>query len=119
MGFSRQEYWSALSCPPPEDLLNPGIEPRSLTLQADYLPSKPPGKSSQPGGGLIFKEGPLLIHFFSSIYQDLMMNEGIHVEVKTNQSHLTEHQRCVPGTAYQADTVFTLQVRRWRVRELV
>ena len=40
------------------------------------------------------------------------------VEVKTNQSHFTEHQRCVPGTAYQADTVFTLQVRRWRVREL-
>ena len=47
-----------------------------------------------------------------------MMNEGIHVEVKTSQSHLTEHQRCFPGTAYQADTVFILQVRRWRVREL-
>ena len=31
MGFSRQEYWSGLPCPPPEDLPNPGIEPRSLT----------------------------------------------------------------------------------------
>ena len=30
MGFSRQEYWSGLPCPPPGDLLDPGIEPRSL-----------------------------------------------------------------------------------------
>ena len=44
MGFSRQEYWSGLPCPPPGDLPNPGIELRSPTLQADSLPSKPPGK---------------------------------------------------------------------------
>ena len=31
MGFSRQEYWSGLPCPPPGDLLNPGIKPTSLT----------------------------------------------------------------------------------------
>ena len=30
MGFSRQEYWSELPCPPPGDLLNPGTEPTSL-----------------------------------------------------------------------------------------
>ena len=30
MRFSRQEYWSALPCPPPGDLPNPGIEPESL-----------------------------------------------------------------------------------------
>ena len=30
--------------PPPGDLPNPGIEPRSPTLQADSLPSEPPGK---------------------------------------------------------------------------
>ena len=35
MGFSRQEYWSGLPCPPPGDLRDPGIEPRSPTLQAD------------------------------------------------------------------------------------
>ena len=29
MGFSRQEYWSGLSCSPPGDLPNPGIEPAS------------------------------------------------------------------------------------------
>ena len=27
MGFSRQEYWSGLSCPPPRDLSNPVIKP--------------------------------------------------------------------------------------------
>ena len=42
--FSRQEYWSGLPCPPPGDLPNPGIEPRSPELQADSLPSEPPGK---------------------------------------------------------------------------
>ena len=35
MGFSRQEYWSALLFPSPGDLPDPGIEPRSPTLQAD------------------------------------------------------------------------------------
>ena len=31
MGFSRQEYWSGVPCPPPGDLPNPGIERVSLT----------------------------------------------------------------------------------------
>ena len=29
VGFSRQQYWSGLPCPPPGDLPDPGIEPRS------------------------------------------------------------------------------------------
>ena len=29
MGFSRQEYWNELPCPPPGDLPNTGIEPMS------------------------------------------------------------------------------------------
>ena len=44
MGFSRQEYWSGLPCPPPGDLPNPGIQPRSPALQEDSLPTEPPGK---------------------------------------------------------------------------
>ena len=39
--FSRQEYWIELPCPPPKDLPNPGIKPRSPALQADSLPSEP------------------------------------------------------------------------------
>ena len=48
-GFSRQEYWSGLPCPPQGDCLNPGIEPRSLALRVDSLPSEPPGKPKNTG----------------------------------------------------------------------
>ena len=34
MGFSRQEYWSGLPCPPPGDLPDPGIKPESLASLA-------------------------------------------------------------------------------------
>ena len=44
MGFSRPEYWSGLPFPSPGDLPDPRIEPKSPALQADALPSKPPGK---------------------------------------------------------------------------
>ena len=44
MGFSRQEYRSGLAFPSPGDLPDPGMEPRSPTLQADTLTSEPPGK---------------------------------------------------------------------------
>ena len=47
MGFSRQEYWSGLPLPSPEDFPHPGIEPRSPSLQADALTSQPPGKPSK------------------------------------------------------------------------
>ena len=44
MEFSRQEYWSGLPFPSPGDLPDPGIKPGSPALQADALPSEPPGK---------------------------------------------------------------------------
>ena len=50
-GFSGQEYWSGLSCPPPGDLPHPGIEPRSPALQAASLPAEPPGKPKNIGVG--------------------------------------------------------------------
>ena len=37
MGFSKQEYWSGLPCPPPGDPLSPGIESVSPVLQEDSL----------------------------------------------------------------------------------
>ena len=49
MEFSRQEYWSGLLFPFPGDLPDPGIEPQSPALQADALPSEPPGKPLQVG----------------------------------------------------------------------
>ena len=44
MGFSRQECWRGLPFPSPGDLPDPGIKPGSPALQADALPSEPPGK---------------------------------------------------------------------------
>jgi len=54
MEFSRPEYWSG-SLSLLEGIyrtqgLNPGIEPRSPTLQADYLPAEPQGKPRNTGG---------------------------------------------------------------------
>ena len=34
MGFSRQEYWSGLTCPPPGDLPDPGIRPAFFRCSA-------------------------------------------------------------------------------------
>ena len=55
MEFSRQEYWSGLPFPSPGYLPNPGMEPtpKSPALQADTLPSEPPG---QPHGERSFKK---------------------------------------------------------------
>ena len=44
MGFSWQGYWNELPFPSPGDLPDPGIKPGCPALQADALPSEPPGK---------------------------------------------------------------------------
>ena len=51
MEFSRPEYWSGQPFPSPGDLPNPGIELRSLALQADSLPAEPEGKPKNTGVG--------------------------------------------------------------------
>ena len=43
--FSRQEYWKGLPFPSPGDLPDPGIEPKSSTLEADTLTFEPPGRN--------------------------------------------------------------------------
>ena len=47
MGFSKQENWSGLPFHSPDDLPDPGTEPRSSALQAGSLPSEPSGKPFQ------------------------------------------------------------------------
>ena len=44
LGFSRQEYWSGLPCPPPGDLPDPGIEPESPALAGRSFTTAPPRK---------------------------------------------------------------------------
>ena len=52
--FSRQEYWSGYPFPSPGDHPNSGIEPGSPALQADSLPSEPPGKPTIEETQIIF-----------------------------------------------------------------
>ena len=46
MGILQARILEWMPCPPPGDLPNPGIEPRSPTLQVDALPSERPEKST-------------------------------------------------------------------------
>ena len=48
MGFPRQEYWSGLPFPSPEDLPNPGIEPASPALACGVFTTEAPGKPTLP-----------------------------------------------------------------------
>ena len=54
MGFSRQECWCGLPVPSSGDLPDPGIESGSPALQADTLPSEPPGRIT------VYPKGELL-----------------------------------------------------------
>ena len=81
MEFSRREYWNGLPCPPPGDLPNPGIKPRSPAMQLNSLPADPPGKPKNTGVGslsllqLIFLTQGLL-HYKWILYQ--LSYQGSH-----------------------------------------
>ena len=68
MAFSRQEYWSGLPFPPPEDLPDPGIEPMSPVTPAQggtFFITVPPGKPQlqiipDSISGAVFEEDKLL-----------------------------------------------------------
>ena len=79
MGFSRQEYWSGLPFPSPEDLPNPEIEPRFPTLQADALLSEPPWKPSYN----IHSKIPGLVRRF--LLRRSKSSSKIHCYTKTKQ----------------------------------
>ena len=84
MGFSKQEYWSRLPFPSPGDLPDPGIEPRSPSLQADALTSEPPGKAPNCGYSLM----PGLSVFIFSINQSGYANDFIILMVPACGSFL-------------------------------
>ena len=78
MGFSKQEYWSALPCPPPGDLPNPGIKPVSLmspalagsffTTSTIYVQKKTGGKCIQTLTPLVIINGGIKNTFMFSSY---------------------------------------------------
>ena len=65
-GISRQEYWSGLPFPPPEDHLDPGIKPVSLVFPAlagGFFTSEPPGKACHSKGSLNHMKCPIFHDF--------------------------------------------------------
>ena len=75
IGFSRQEYWSALPFPLSGDFPDPGIEPGSPALQADSLPLSHQEKSKNAGvGNLSFLQG---IFLTSGIFLTQESNRGL------------------------------------------
>ena len=89
MGFFKQEYWSGLPFPSPGDLPNPGIKPRSPTLQADSLPSEPPGKPPYISWPYIYKRN--LIHNLKSYYPDTKPHKDITKKMKVQGYIPREH----------------------------
>ena len=80
MGFSRQEYWSGLPFPSPEDLPDPEIKPGSPALQADSLPNGYEGSLSS-----LY----LLMNIWVGFQFRLIMNEvaiDIQVHIFDDQS---------------------------------
>ena len=94
-GFSRQEYWSGLPCPPPGNLPDPWIKPRSTELQADSLLSEPPGKPLK----LIYspRKQPLFALSFFSVYKE----KGKQVVCRRCFLKLHSHQEPITTLEYR------------------
>ena len=113
MGFSRPESWSGWPFSSPGDLPNPGIEPRSPTLQVDSLPAEPPGKPKKTGVGslsllqLIFPTQESnwgLLYYRKILYQ--LRYQGRPKLVVTSGEREERHKECqekgreLRGTSY-------------------
>ena len=96
IGFSRQEYWSGLPCPPPGGLPDPGIKPVSLAspaLQADSLPAEPRGNPSPE-----HLQSDIYLPVYSLFYDSILehkLHDGGELALFTVESPAC---RAVPGT---------------------
>ena len=59
---------------PPGDLLNPRIEPRSPTLQADSLPSEPPGKCSLGSHVVLIKHYSIKLSILENVLNNCFIS---------------------------------------------
>ena len=109
MWFSRQQYWSGLSCPPPRDLSNPGIEPTSPeapTLQVECLPLSHLGSpttrkclsiyfSTSPSGSSLRKVRVVLVPAWSAHNKHSMCSDESFCFL--NKLHMKEWMPCSYG----------------------
>ena len=83
LGYSKQEHWSRLQCPPPGDLPNPGIEPASPALQVVPLPLSHWGSP-----GILYS---LLIFDWFSHGSDSTSIQNPHINLVRQDSFLFLH----------------------------
>ena len=119
MQFSRLEYWSGLPFPSPEDLPNPGIKPRSRALQADYLPSEPPGKPKNTGVGslsllqqifLTQESSQCLLHCRWILYQLSYQGSPIFPIPYQMKGYLASSGRGIKGMSNMGQQTLLVQV---------
>ena len=101
MEFSRQEYWSGLPFPSAGDLPNAGIEPRSPTLQADALPSQPPGSQTSAmggkGGEFAFRVGlPPTLHVSGQARPQTWLGGGLRSRFPTSVNSTNNSELLAP-----------------------
>ena len=109
-GFSRQEYWSELRCPPPGDLSNPEIKPRSPALQADSLLSELPGKPKNTGvSGLYVFQG---IFPTQESNQDLLHCRRILYQLSCQGSHIKNTNDYLGGVSTGRPGEVVISIRK-------
>ena len=67
MGFSKQEYWSGLPFPFPEDLPEPGMEPTSPALEGGFFTTEPAGEPRETVGPckrILYSPVPFFLYYF-------------------------------------------------------
>ena len=82
VGFSRQEYWSGLLCPPPRDFPDPGIELMSLmspALAGRFFTASATWRPPALGRGCV--------NFFFSAAKPLTVVQGLNVFLWAQQRH--------------------------------
>ena len=84
MGFSRQEYWSGLLCPPPGDLPDPGIEP--VSLLSPVLAGECFTTSAN------WEAGNSLVYTYILSLLDLLPTPGSHLTLPPHPSPLGHHR---------------------------
>ena len=92
MGFSRQEYWSGLLCPPPGDLPDPGMVPYLLSLGHWQVSSLPPAPAGQTGR----------IQMLCSSLQPMGVFSSIPEEKRGCSSYLLFMRACLHAKSLQS-----------------
>ena len=105
VGFSRHEYWSGLPCPPPGDLPDSGMEPKSPVcpaLQTDALPLSSQGSPQFINRCIFFKK--IVFWFFFWLHWVFVAVQGLSLVVESTDDSLVMHRLLVqwllllPGT---------------------